>query len=112
MNDAHLESVAIESEVAVDPAQEALDRRVAANGPASTARASRARQSGVKTSLVGPLEESFDALPLGSLKLLQHLGLGHCRFSEARGSDPTSLSTFARGQVIGRAASGRPAVGK
>ena len=77
VDDAHLEAVAIESEVPLDPVDEAGNGRVAANGPPATPLSVSAREACVETFLVGAAQHAFDAAPVGTLEALERFGLGH-----------------------------------
>src|SRR6185312_15125911 len=80
MHHADLESVAVETEVAIDPAQEPLDGRVGPDGPAAAPGAVRFDDTRLESGLVGPPEQPLEAPPVGPLELLQCLSLRHCEF--------------------------------
>jgi len=74
---AHLEGVACETEVALDPLHEALDAGVRADGPAAPADPVGAGEPRVETLLVRPPQQPLERAPVRALDLLEKLGLSH-----------------------------------
>lgn len=77
MDDPHLESVAVEAEVAGDEAEEPLDRRIAADGAAAPTGAAGADSPLLQAGAVGLLHQSIEATPMGTLQPSQGFGLNH-----------------------------------
>lgn len=79
MDHAHLESVARQPEMPFDPANETLDPRVGADGPAAAAGPVGPHEPGFETLLVRLPRCLLDPAPVGALDPLQELRLSHER---------------------------------
>lgn len=77
MDDAHLEGVAIEAEVARDQTEEPIDGRVAANGAAATPGSTRASPPLLQTGAIRLLHQPIEATPMGTLQPSLGFGLDH-----------------------------------
>ena len=79
MDHAHLESVALQPEMLLDPAHQTLDPRVGADGPAAAADSVGPREPGFETLLVRLPRRLLEPAPVGALNPLQKLRLSHAR---------------------------------
>lgn len=93
VDDPHLESIPIETKMAVDAPEKPLDGRVGPDRTASPRSASSSGKSRLETRLIGFLREPLEAPPVGSLEPLQDLGLGHGTDSSVGRTRPEGLSS-------------------
>ena len=73
----YLEGIAVEAEVALDPAHQALDTGVRPDGAAAPARSMGADHSRAESFLIGAAHGLLQGAPVRALNLLQKLRLSH-----------------------------------